>query len=71
MRFIPLILKHLYDAMQAGDLQQRARVTLRVLRLGAKSPRTDMSSWLERARDLRQQLATDDPLAAELADFAV
>ena len=70
MRFLPLILKHLYDAMQASDSQHRARFALRALRLGANAPDAELSPWRECARELRQQLAPDDPLAAELGELS-
>jgi tetratricopeptide (TPR) repeat protein len=69
IRSLPLILKHLYAALQSGDLRHGARSTLRALRLGAREPTIDLSPWRERARELRQKLAPDDPLALELSEF--
>jgi tetratricopeptide (TPR) repeat protein len=68
-RFLPLILKHLEATTQDADPQHRALVTLRVLRLVAKAPAIDLSTWRERARELLQQLLPEEALAGELREF--
>ena len=65
-RFLPLILKHLHVAALTADPEERARITIRVLRLQAQAPKADFSVWHQTAASLLKTLPPGHELAGEL-----